>query len=73
MSDNRELTRAELEPYAHTHSVVAHMLANDIPLTRANYITQAYLGDEPSPAEWNHEHEAALPLPFQDPNAVIPD
>lgn len=72
MTDDRELTREELEPHA-GDPVVRHMLDNNIPLTREKYLTYAYGADLPAPEEWNHEHEAGLPEPFRDPSSVLPE
>jgi len=73
MTDAREFTRAELQPYADTDTVVEHMLMKGVPLTRENYLQLAYGADMPKAADWNHEHEAGLPEPFRDPSSVIPD
>jgi hypothetical protein len=45
------------------HPVVDAMQRAGEPLTRENYIRNAY--PDVSPEEWTAEHEAELPEPFQ--------
>ena len=43
--------------------LLAYMIKHNLPLTRATYISMAYLGHPPEP--WTAEHEYELPRSFQ--------
>jgi len=61
-------TRSELEPFRQGDSVLDHMLSQNMPLTREQYISLAHAGRPPEP--WTMEHESEIPEPLQDASKV---
>ena len=53
------ISRAELEEERKSSPTLDYMIKNGIKLTRANYLSIAYLGDVPNPL--GVEEEAAIP------------
>jgi hypothetical protein len=58
------ISKSELAAEIKSDAVLAYMVEKDIPLTRQNYLTLAYLGDVPEPL--GVEEEAELPTFLQD-------
>jgi len=58
------ISKSELAAEIKSDAVLAYMVEKNIPLTRQNYLTLAYLGDVPEPL--GVEQEAELPTFLQD-------
>ena len=54
-----KISKAELEQERKSSPTLDYMVRNGIKLTRANYLSIAYLGDVPEPL--GAEEEAAIP------------
>jgi hypothetical protein len=65
----KKISRAEAERCeAQEHNpTLASMLAKGLPLCRDTYIAMSWGADEPSPDDWNAEHEAEVPECFRRP------
>lgn len=63
----RPISLAVARRYAHEDPTLASMIEKGIPLTRNAWLMLNYGAELPKGDDWNSEHEAGLPEPFQRP------